>query len=114
MGMHGHGFCCEKGKKGKFMYCLVLNQGLYTWNTYPLLVILFRSENIVKNKGGYDKRHAFWTSVATYLTTLLYYPHCHINDVTIKNLCTFSSIHLANMYFLVSSSPMSHLLLGLI
>jgi hypothetical protein len=24
MGMHGHGFCCEKGKKGKFMRCLVI------------------------------------------------------------------------------------------
>ncbi len=22
-GMHGHGFCCEKGKRGKFMCCLV-------------------------------------------------------------------------------------------
>jgi hypothetical protein len=23
-GMHGHGFCCEKGDKGKYMCCLVL------------------------------------------------------------------------------------------
>jgi hypothetical protein len=23
MGMHGHGFCCKKGKKGKYMCCLV-------------------------------------------------------------------------------------------
>jgi hypothetical protein len=23
MGMHGHGFCCEKGKRGKYMCCLV-------------------------------------------------------------------------------------------
>jgi hypothetical protein len=22
-GMHGHGFCCEKGKRGKYMYRLV-------------------------------------------------------------------------------------------
>ncbi len=22
-GMHGHGFCCKKGKKGKYMCCLV-------------------------------------------------------------------------------------------
>jgi hypothetical protein len=47
-GMHGHGFCCEKGKKGKYMFCLVFKQGLHTWNTCPLLIILFRSENIAK------------------------------------------------------------------
>ncbi len=50
MGMHGHGFCCEKGKKGKFMCCLVFKQGLHTWNTCLLLVILFRSENIAKKQ----------------------------------------------------------------
>ncbi len=37
-GMHGHGFCCEKGKNGKFMCCLVFKQGLHTWNTCPLLL----------------------------------------------------------------------------
>ncbi len=47
-GMHGHRFCCEKGKTGKFMCCLVFKWGLYIWNTCPLLIILFRSENIVK------------------------------------------------------------------
>jgi hypothetical protein len=47
MGMHGHGFCCEKGKKGKYMCRLVFKQGLHTWNTCPLLIILSsRSENI--------------------------------------------------------------------
>jgi hypothetical protein len=47
-GMHGHGFCCEKGKKGKYMCCLVLKRGLHTRNSCPLLIILFRSENIAK------------------------------------------------------------------
>jgi hypothetical protein len=48
-GMHGHGFCCEKGKKGKYMCCLVFKQGLRAWNTYPLLIILFRLENLQIN-----------------------------------------------------------------
>ncbi len=47
-GMHGHGFCCEKGKKGKYMCRLVFKQGFHTWNTCPLLIILFRLENIAK------------------------------------------------------------------
>ena len=34
-GMHGHGFCCEKGKRGKYMCRLVFKQGLHTWNTIP-------------------------------------------------------------------------------
>ncbi len=50
MGMHSHGFCCEKGKKGEYMCCLVFKQGLHTWNTCPLLIILFRSENIAKKQ----------------------------------------------------------------
>ena len=49
-GMHGHGFCCEKGKRGKHMCCLVFKQGLHTWNTCPLLIILFRLENIAKKQ----------------------------------------------------------------
>ncbi len=44
MSMHGHGFCCEKGKKEKYMCRLVFKQGLHTWNTCPLLIILFRLE----------------------------------------------------------------------
>jgi hypothetical protein len=28
-GMHGHGFCCEKGKKAKYMCRLVFKQGLH-------------------------------------------------------------------------------------
>ncbi len=49
-GMHGHGFCCEKGKKGKYMCRLVFKQGLHTWNTCPLLIVLFRLENIAKKQ----------------------------------------------------------------
>ncbi len=30
------------------MCCLVFKRGLHTWNTCPLLIILFRSENIGK------------------------------------------------------------------
>ncbi len=30
--------------------CLVFKQGLHTWNTCPLLIILFRSENIAKKQ----------------------------------------------------------------
>ncbi len=29
-GMHGHGFCCEKVEKEKYMCCLVFKQGLHT------------------------------------------------------------------------------------
>jgi hypothetical protein len=47
-GMHGHGFYCEKGEKRKYMWHLVFKQGLHTWNTCPLLIILFRLENIEK------------------------------------------------------------------
>jgi len=50
MGMHGHGFCCEKGKRGKYMCRLVFKRGLHTWNTCPLLIILFRLENIAKKQ----------------------------------------------------------------
>jgi hypothetical protein len=32
-GMHGHGFCCEKGEKGKLLCHLVFKGGLHTWNT---------------------------------------------------------------------------------
>jgi hypothetical protein len=49
-GMHGHGFCCEKGKRGKCMCHLVFKQGLHTWNTCPLLIILFRLEYIAKKQ----------------------------------------------------------------
>ncbi len=49
-GMHGHGLCCEKEKKGKYMCCLVFKRGLHTWNTCPFLIILFRLENIAKNQ----------------------------------------------------------------
>ncbi len=48
--MHGHGFCCEKGKKGKYMCHLVFKQGLHALNTCPLLIILFRLENIAKKQ----------------------------------------------------------------
>jgi hypothetical protein len=51
-GMHGHGFCCEKKKIGKYMCWLVFKQGLHAWNTFPLLIILFRSENIAKKLHG--------------------------------------------------------------
>ncbi len=49
-GMHGHGFCCKKGNKGKYMCCLVFKWGLHTRNTCPLLIILLRSENIAKKQ----------------------------------------------------------------
>ncbi len=52
------------------------------YRSFPIAVDFFM--------GSYGKRHAQRLSVATYLTTLLYYPHCHIYDVTIENLCTFS------------------------
>jgi hypothetical protein len=49
-GIHGQGFCCETGKKGKYMCRLVFKQGLHTWNTCPLLIIVFRLENIAKKQ----------------------------------------------------------------
>jgi hypothetical protein len=49
-GMHGHGFCCEKGNNRNSMCCLVFKEGLNTWNTFPLLVILFRLEIIAKKQ----------------------------------------------------------------
>jgi hypothetical protein len=66
-GMHGHGFCCEKGKKGKYMCCLVFKQILHTWNTCPLLIILFISKNIAKRQGktlhipSFIKTRSPWT-----------------------------------------------------
>ncbi len=38
------------------MCCLVFKQGLHTWNTCPLLSILFRSEIIAKKKQHADLR----------------------------------------------------------
>ncbi len=40
----------RRGKKGKYMCHLVFKQGFHTWNTCPLLSILFRSENIAKKQ----------------------------------------------------------------
>jgi hypothetical protein len=48
LGMHGRGFSCEKGKKGKYMCRLVIKRGLHNGKTCLLLVILFRSENVEK------------------------------------------------------------------
>jgi hypothetical protein len=47
-GMHGHGFCCEKGKKRKYMCSLVFKQGLHKEKTCAILIILFKSENVTK------------------------------------------------------------------
>jgi hypothetical protein len=49
-GMHGHGFCCEKGKKGKYMCHLVFKQGLHKEKTCAILIILFKSENVTKKQ----------------------------------------------------------------
>ncbi len=46
--VHGHGFCCEKGERGKYMCCLVFKRGLHTLDTCTLLIVLFRLENIAK------------------------------------------------------------------
>ena len=48
LGMHGHGFSCEKGKKGKYMCRLVFKRGLHNGKTCLLLIILFRSEQVEK------------------------------------------------------------------
>ncbi len=40
----------RRWKKGKYMCCLEFKQGLHTWNTCPLLIILFRLENIAKKQ----------------------------------------------------------------
>ncbi len=49
-GMHGHGFCCENGKRGKCMCRLVFKRGLHTLDTCPLLIVLFRLKNIAKKQ----------------------------------------------------------------
>ncbi len=46
--MHGHRFCCEKGKRGKYICHLVFKQGLHKLETCPPLIVLFRLENIAK------------------------------------------------------------------
>ena len=48
LGMHGHGFSCKKGKKGKYMCRLVFKRGLHNGKTCLLPVIIFRSENVEK------------------------------------------------------------------
>jgi hypothetical protein len=49
-GMHGHGFFCKKGKKGKYMCHLVFKQGLHKEKTCAILSILFKLENVTKKK----------------------------------------------------------------
>jgi hypothetical protein len=49
-GMHGHGFCCKKWGKEKYMCYLVFKQGLHKWKTCPLLILLFKSENIANKQ----------------------------------------------------------------
>ena len=48
--MHGHGFSCEHGVKGKHMCRLVFKRGVHTMKTCPLIIILFKSENVEKNQ----------------------------------------------------------------
>ena len=48
--MHGHGFACEHGVKGKHMCRLVFKRGLHTMKTCPLIIKLFRSENVEKKQ----------------------------------------------------------------
>jgi hypothetical protein len=61
-GMHGHGFCCEKGKKGKYMCCLVFKGGLHKEKTCAILIILFKSENVAKNSVHTYKPY-LWTKI---------------------------------------------------
>ncbi len=63
-GMHGHGFCCKKGGKGKFMCHLVFKQSFHTWNTCTLLIILSRLEKIAK------KQHADVRAYPVYEDTI--------------------------------------------
>ncbi len=49
-GMHGHRLCCKKGKKGKYMCCLVFKQGLHKEKICAILIILFKSENVAKKQ----------------------------------------------------------------
>jgi hypothetical protein len=49
-GMHGHGFCCEKGKRGKYICRLVFKRGLHKEKTCAILIILFKSENVAKKQ----------------------------------------------------------------
>ncbi len=43
LGMHGHGFSCKKGKKGKYMCRLVFKRGLHNGKTCLLLIILWEN-----------------------------------------------------------------------
>jgi hypothetical protein len=48
--MHGHGFSCEHGKKGKYMCHLIFKRGLHKMITCLLIIILFKSENVEKKQ----------------------------------------------------------------
>ncbi len=48
--MHGCGFSCKHGKKGKYMCCLIFKRGLHKQKTCPLMIILFKSENVEKKQ----------------------------------------------------------------
>ncbi len=61
-GMHGYGFCCKKGKRGKYMCCLVFKQGLHKEKTCAILIILFKSENVKKNSVQTYKPY-LWTKI---------------------------------------------------
>ncbi len=43
-------FAVRKGERGKYMCRLVFKQGLHTLETCPLLIVLFRLENIAKKQ----------------------------------------------------------------
>ena len=38
-GLHGHGFSCKKGKKGKFMCRMVFKQGIHDGKTCVFIII---------------------------------------------------------------------------
>jgi len=59
LGMHGHGFSCEKGNKGKYMHGLVFKRGLHNGKTCPLLVF-YTDPKMLKRKEKQTSRVSPW------------------------------------------------------
>jgi hypothetical protein len=57
--MHGHGFSCEHGKKGKYMCRLIFKRGLHKQKTCPLMIIpkISRRNNVQMYKAD------LWTRI---------------------------------------------------
>jgi hypothetical protein len=72
-----------------------LNAFFSTWHVKiirVMVILLAHLKSCWRNSNGRLWQKTLIESVCCYVShrpTILYYPHCHVYNLTIKNLCTF-------------------------